>query len=183
MVRICGIVALLLALGFGATAQAATLKADYRFENTLASSVSGAAALTNAPADACAHNGPNAFATAPMGARTIPVLSFQRDGGVVGPASPLVAQGSYSIAVLFKFTKTYDGLWRRIIDLSNGTSNDGLYVDPGDTLDFYNVIAGTDTFTDGAYHQVVLTRDGPTKLVSEYLDGTLEGSFLSLIHI
>lgn len=94
MVRICCIVAAVLVLAFCASAQAATIKADYRFENRLASSVAGAPNLTNAAASPCDFNGPNSFHKLLVGTRKIPVLHFQRDGGVVGPAYPLISKTS-----------------------------------------------------------------------------------------
>ena len=105
MIRIAAI-ATVLALAFVASAQAATLKADYRFENSLASSVAGAADLTNAGASTCAGNGPNSFTTLKVGTRKIPVLHFQPDGGVVGPAYPLIAKASYSVVMDFQFSGT-----------------------------------------------------------------------------
>jgi hypothetical protein len=178
MIRIAAI-ATLLTLAFAASAQAATLKADYRFENSLSSSVAGAADLTNAPAHPCTGNGANFWGRSKVGTRTVPVLRFKRDGGVDGPAAGLIAKGSYSVVIGFEFTSaTYDGLWRRILDFSNGTSDNGWYVAPQNVLDFYDDNHfGTTTFTDSVWHQVVLTRVGTTSLVSEYLDGNLEASF------
>jgi hypothetical protein len=183
MIRIAAI-ATVLALALAASAQAATLKADYRFEHSLASSVAGAADLTNAGASTCDANGPNSFTKLQVSTRKIPVLHFQRDGGVVGPAYPLIAKGNYSAVIDFQFSSTYDGFWRRILDLSNGGSDDGFYVAPEDLLNFYNDgDFGTTTFTDNVWHQVALTRVGTTKLVSEYLDGNLETSFTDSVPI
>jgi hypothetical protein len=177
MIRIAAI-ATVLAFAFAANAQAATLKADYRFENSLTSSVTGAPDLTNAAASTRDANGPNTFTKLPEGTRKIPVLHFQRDGGVVGPAYPLISKSSYTAVVDFQFTGTYDGFWRRILDLSNGTSDDGFYVAPSDLLNYWDSgIYGTTAFINEAWHQVVLTRVGSTKVVSEYLDGNLEAIF------
>jgi hypothetical protein len=172
------IAALAVTLAFAGTAHAAaTLKADYRLENSLKSSVAGAPALTNAAPHPCAGNGPNSFSTAAVSSRTVPVLDFQRDGGLIGPAAPLIPQDNYSIAVEFEFSATYNGGWRRVIDLSNGTSDAGLYVSPSDLLDFYPLFTGVTAFTNTTWHQVVLTRDAATNTAAMYLDGNLEASF------
>jgi hypothetical protein len=76
--------------GSWASAQVATLKADYRFQNSVASSIVGAPSLTNAGASTCDSNGSNSFAKLTVGTRKMPVLHFHRDGGVVGPAYPVL---------------------------------------------------------------------------------------------
>jgi hypothetical protein len=77
-----------------------------------------------------------------------------------------------------QFSSRYDDLWRWLFDVSNGTSDDGWYGAPGDVLNHWNMgIGATTVFTNNVWHQVVLTRLGTTKLVSEYLDGNLEASF------
>ena len=160
------------------TSQAATLKADYRLENTLTSSVGSAPALTAAPAHPCTGNGPNSFSTATFGSRKVPIVDFQQDGGLIGPAAGVIPSGSYSIVVLFQFSSAHDGAWRRVIDLSGGTSDVGLYVHPSDVLDFYpTALVGTTLFTNDTWHQVVVTRNASTNVVSAYLDGTPNGTF------
>lgn len=102
-----------------APAQAATVVADYLFNGTLSSSVSGA---------------PDLIATDPAGVASFSGGSY-RFGGSVTPASQgglsfdnsggLLASDSYSI--FMSFTLDTLGSWKRLIDVNNRQSDNGLY--------------------------------------------------------
>jgi len=67
--------------------------------------------------------------------------------------------------------------YRKLIDFKDLTSDTGLY-DLNGALNFYNVTAGPPTaFTPGAQVDLLLTRDGTTKVVKAYVDGSLQFQF------
>ena len=104
-------------------ASAATLKADYQFQDTRASSIAGAPALT----DLVGPGGPNAFVTDTVNGVPRRVLGFPRGSGVaMSSARSLLPSGTYSIVMLVRLAERYTG-YRRYLDLSDGTSDNGIY--------------------------------------------------------
>jgi hypothetical protein len=145
----------------------ATLKADYRFENNLNSSVGSAPALTDL--------GTNSYNTATVDGVSKTVLSFSQNNGVsLSPTTGLVSSTSYSLVMLFSFQQTSS--WRRIADVRNATSDGGLYNQSG-KLYFYSSASGSGTpITANTYVQVVLTRD-PLGTVTGYVNGVQQFQF------
>ena len=144
------------------------LKADYQFQDTLASSVASAPDL--------AHIGANAFVPSAIDGTTRTVLRFAEGNGVaLTPVTDVIPQDTYTLVVLFRFDEV-DG-WRRIVDFKNAASEEGLYSINGD-LDFYWEAGGQGAPIDaGKFVQVVLTRDLARNVVG-YVDGLRQFTFV-----
>ncbi len=149
--------------------------AQYQFNNTLASSVGGAPALT--VTDPLASSG--------FGADTV-LGSAQPVWNFVGAPSPVTDQAGltldttgllssnsvYSLEMVFKFTER-DGAWRRIADVSSRTTDNGFYVSPANVLNVYPVGGGA-AFTNNVYHDVFLVNNNG--VVTFYLDGSSQAT-------
>jgi concanavalin A-like lectin/glucanase superfamily protein len=155
-------------------AGAATLEASYFFNNTLASSTAGAPNLV--PTDPL---GMNAFVADTVSGSSRTVYQFngnaspptQQAGLTFDNSGALVGSSSYSLDMTFKlFSGT--GAWRRLVDVQNRQSDDGLYIDPSNHLDIFPVIGGTTTFVTNAYQEVTLVNNGGS--VTGYLNGNAE---------
>lgn len=149
-----GIVGVLVAatilLGVSEGAEAATLKANYQLQGSLASAVSGAPDLTNLGAG-------NRFVFETVDGARRQVLRFPKGNGLALSTTGLVDPRSYSVVLLFRL----DDLerFRRILDFSNSTSDNGFYDYSGNA-----VIYGSDDglarggiVFDESYAQVVFT--------------------------
>lgn len=151
------------------TASAATLVADYRFNDTRASSVGSPPALTDIDDDPAADN---VFATETVGGSPRRVLQFPLGNGLQASTGGVIPTSAYTIVVLFRFDAVSG--FRRIIDFQNGFSDTGLYNLNGN-LNFFGSTTGTGnpiTPSSGGdpYHEVVLTRDSAGEVVG-YVDG------------
>jgi len=142
---------------------APTLQADYRFGNTLASSVPGAPRLRDINA-----NGNNLFV--PDGPRT--VLRFPEGNGLrLGNATSVIPRGRYTIAIRMRFD-TVTG-YRRVVNFkpdSSDNSDTGLYVSDGDLVFYSRVFPDVDSIGAGELVTVVLTRSTRNRLRG-YVDG------------
>jgi Concanavalin A-like lectin/glucanases superfamily len=159
------VVSVLVSLGVSEAASAATLKADYRFQGTLASSVAGAPSLADI------GPGTNAFQTDNVLGSSQQVLRFPQGNGVsVASTNSIIPNGSYSIVMLFRLDKT-DG-YNRLVDFANGTSDNGLY-DQSGQLVLYPDTSGSSAsqITPGTYFQVAITRDASGAVVG-YVNGS-----------
>ncbi len=107
---------------------------------------------------------------------------------MTGSASPRTAQGgftynaknkvprdSYSIDLVFAFNPPILGNWRRILDMMNRNSSEGLYVDTSSYINFYSG-AGTNVnaFLAGTYYHVALVKRPGEIFV--YVNGALVAS-------
>ena len=147
------------ALACAATASAQTLTADYRFDNTRASSAGAAPAL--------ADLGSNSFATETVDGAPRTVLRFaMNDGLSLSPTTAVLPAERYTIVMLFRF-QSVSG-FRRIFDVHNGTRDEGAYVENG-RLKHSN----GPPIAPNTYVQVVYTRDGSTESQRAYVDGQL----------
>ena len=163
---------LLVAMSIGGqVASAATLKSDYGFQDTLASSCCDAPSLTD-------FGTGQAYAQDAVGNQgTQTVRTFPEGSGLQG-TSNLASNSDFSVEVLFRF-ETVSG-YRKIVDFKAGAGSRsvddaGLYVHNG-LLDFYPVMeAGA--IEPNTWHDVLLTRDGSTGAVTAYLDGTQQFQF------
>jgi hypothetical protein len=165
-------VTLLVAMSMaGQAASAATLKSDYGFQNTLASSCCAAPSLTD-------FGTGQAYASETVGDRgTQTVRTFPEGSGFQG-TSNLASNSDFSVEVLFRF-ESVSG-YRKIVDFkaaagSRSAADDGLYVHNG-LLNFYPVAEGG-TVEANTWHDVLLTRDGSTGAVTAYLDGAQQFQF------
>jgi concanavalin A-like lectin/glucanase superfamily protein len=152
---------------FSDSAAAQVLKADYQFQHTLASAVTGAPPLVNIAE--------NSFAQETVDGRPRVVLKFPEGSGVaLNKASGVIPGGVYTIIMQFRFA-TITG-YRRLIDFKNGTVDEGLYTLNG-ALHFYNITGGVEPLVQpDVFVQVMITRDRQ-KRVCGYVNGRLQFSF------
>ena len=144
------------------------LRADYLFQNSLASSIGSSPALVNL------GNG-NMYQREMAGSAPRTVLAFPTGNGLVLPAATtVVPRDSYTIVVYFRFEEVSG--YRRIIDLKAATSDTGLYSYDG-VLTFYSGINGRDVaVAPNTWVQVALTRDGGGNVVG-YVNGVEQFRF------
>jgi hypothetical protein len=162
------VLAQVLVLGPG-PARAAAVAADYRFQNSFASSVGTVPDLTEI------GHGSGSFADEDVLSATRTVLRFPRGNGVVlSPATGVINTGEYTIEVLFRFHRIES--WRKIIDFKNGTDDSGLYSLDGHLNFFPTEIATSRSIEADTYAQVVLTRVASGK-VAGYVNGVRQFSF------
>jgi hypothetical protein len=156
-------------VGAGAMVSDAAARADYLFQNTLASSVGSPPPLVNL-------GDSNAFQRESIGVVPRTVLAFPRGNGLVLPAATsVIPRDSYTIVAFFRFDEVSG--YRRIADFKDGTSDTGLYVYNG-TLHFYSGINGREqAIMPNAWVQVALTRDR-TRNVAGYVNGVQQFSFV-----
>lgn len=159
---------------------APTPVAQYDFNNTLASSIAGAPALTVTD-----PLGTSGFVTDNVLGTTKSVWNFQ------GVASPVTDQAGlsldttgllthndvYSLELVFEFTERPNA-WRRIVDVSSRQTDNGFYVDPSNNLDIYPVGGGA-AFTNNVYHDVFLVDNAGT--VTFYLDGSAQATLTTSV--
>jgi hypothetical protein len=166
-VRVGGLAAALV-LGASGVAGAATLKASYQLQGSRASQMTGAPALTDI--------GPgNRFATGEVDGNTRQVLAFPKGGGVALRTAGLVGPISHSIVMTFRLDEVSG--FRRLLDFSDGRSDNGLYNLDGRVV----LYLGGDTAASPAgvlgtsYVQVALTSEatlGGSQWTAAYVDGT-----------
>jgi len=129
--------------------------ADYRFQNSLASSVAGAPRLRNLNGI-----GINTFGTENVDGRNRTVLQFPVGNGLrLGNATSIVAPNRYTIAIKFRFDEV-DG-YRRVVALkpdSHPASDTGLYVNDSDLVWYNRAQADLDDIGADQWVTVVLTR-------------------------
>jgi Concanavalin A-like lectin/glucanases superfamily len=142
----------------------ADVVADYRFDGSLASSVSDAPDLLGISGNV--RFGPG---------NGRPGLAFAEGAGLsLAPATGPIDPRVYSIEVLFRFRHVSG--WRKIVDFKGAESDSGLYALNG-CLNFFPVaVAGWPTIAQGAFAHVVITRDAMDQVVA-YVDGAAAVSF------
>lgn len=143
--------------------ESATLTADYRFRETLSSSVG------QSPDLVAAGSGPVRFIGDDGLDLHRTVLGFGPNGGLSLPsASDVVGEGGYSVEVLFRFDRLNG--YRKILDFEDGGSDDGLYSLDG-CLSFYpRVTADHASIVADRYVHVVLTRYASSRVIG-YVNG------------
>ncbi|HYV14523.1 MAG TPA: LamG-like jellyroll fold domain-containing protein [Conexibacter sp.] len=169
MRRMSGIVGATVALallGGSATAGAATLKASYQLHGSRASQLAGAPDLVDV--------GPgNHFATETVDGVARQVLAFPQGGGVSVRTAGLVDPTSHSVVMVFRLADVSG--FRRLLDFSDGASDDGLYDASGTTVFYAGDYVARSTgavFEDSAYVQVTLTSEA-----------TLAGSQWTVVYV
>lgn len=143
--------------------------ADYRFENVLSSSVSGAPALDN--------DGPgtNSFTTDTVDGQSRTVLQFPGNNGVkLSPTTTVLSGSSYTIVLLFHYNTLPS--YAKIIDFNNRGQEHGLYYQSGQLQYWPDSPISEGSVAAGVYAQVVLTR-ASTDSVKGYVDGVEKFSF------
>jgi hypothetical protein len=139
-------------------------RADYRFQNTLASSV-------GTPPDLSLISTGQFFTNITVDGTSRTVLRFPQDKSLqLQPTTPVFGSNAYTVVILFRFD-TVAG-WRRLLDLKNAVGDQGLYVQDG-RLNIYpaSIVSGV-CITNDTWHQVVVTRDASGS-VNIYSDGVL----------
>lgn len=166
----------LLIVACGNVADAATPKADYRFNNTFASSIGTAPDLT--PIAQSSTTG--TFATETVdGMPNTPVFQFSGNRGLIADTNGVVPNNSYSVVFYARLniaepagTPPVNPIVK-ILDFKNRTSDSGQYVVGGQPT-FYDgllpVVPGAGLFVNNVYAQFVLTRDA-SNVVNAYLNG------------
>jgi len=145
----------------------ADLVADYRFDNTLSSSVPGAPDLV--------HLGTGSYVEADVNGLPSTVFKFEYDTGFSLDTSGVIPNSEYTIVLLFEFD-TVD-TWHKVLDFTERVRDSGFYVLDHDI--YFNLLhdyAGDPAIVQDHYVQLVLTRvaSGTVKI---YLDGVEKTSF------
>lgn len=169
-------------LGAGAVNAAPVAVATWNFDHTLAAMESGAPALT-----AIDPLGQNAFVTDTVFGNSQTVYRFsgnafpvhQQAGLSVGTVGLLTQGNAYSVDMIFKFDANQSS-WEEIFGVSNRSSDNSFYVEPGNHLQIYPTGNGVDLFSFGQYHRISLTNDGSNH-VTAYLDGVFQFDLLSSV--
>lgn len=165
------------ALGFSSAGAAPIPVASWGFNDTLAASEVGAPALT-----AIDPLGLNAFMTDTVfgvsqrvyryDGNPYPYSPTQQAGLSVNTTGLLDGNNSYSVEMVFQIEASQSS-WKEIFGVSNRTSDNSFYVEPGNKLQIYPVGDGPTTWTFGEYHRVTLTNNGSGHVTS-YLDGIFQ---------
>ena len=165
LARTAALAAILAGAALPSGAHAATLVGDYTFQNTLAPVVGTADALT--PIGAAG----GAYTSATINGTPQTVYTFPQGAGLrfAAPA----ALEDYSIVASIRFDQTSG--WRRIMDVSNRTSDRGLYFYQG-YLQFYPYLTGTTFTAPNTWVEVTLTRTS-AGAVHWYLNDNPESTF------
>lgn len=169
-------------------AQAQTGKHTYRFKNELSVAQPECGpdlTLTRAAGSCASGNIPGVFLeeVLPCGGRRAVYhnninwgLSYTNTDGLVSE--------SYTIQLYLKVTNWGD-TWARIIDFSNGTSDNGIYFKsaPGSTercLDFYpnGIVGACPYFDSSTYYLLTFTRDGATGRMEVYVGNNLFATYI-----
>ncbi len=151
-------------------ASAATLKAKYFFNNTLASSVAGAPALTLIdPLGVSGYVTDTVFGVSRRVFEFNGTNAIGDQSGLSFDSTSLLTPDSSSVVLTFEFFDRQDE-WRRILDVQDRTSDQGFYVDPDNVLNVFPLGGSAAAFTNNTYRNVGLTV-GPGGAVNAYIDG------------
>ncbi|MEL7039474.1 MAG: LamG-like jellyroll fold domain-containing protein [Cyanobacteria bacterium J06592_8] len=150
---------------------AATLVADYQFDNSLASSIEGAPSLFDLGTD-------NFFGTETVDGQSTTVFNFAEQTGLQLSTEGLIPNDDYSVSMLFNFDTVE--FWRKILDVNNRVTDAGLYTFSSDMFyygkkDVVDSGTGTPLGLD-QWVQVVFTRDSDDQVVT-YVDGVEQLNF------
>jgi len=180
--RSLGLVTVLVAtLGLARDAQAA--RDTYTFRDQLQSTEGGAAGNTLQFESNNGDPTPGTFVDTTIDANACPNTptvrgySFPQYSGFKSlNKAPVVAGESYTITMIVKFNPL-QGAFTRLIDFSDSTLDDGIYVFNG-AVSFYPVGTFADgSFVDNQYSVMTLTRDGATSVVSLFIGLTPAGTY------
>ncbi len=159
-------------LALATPAFAAAPIATWEFHDTLAADQLGQPALTRVdPA------GVSRFSTESVFGESRVVWSFA-GGTMPATAQPGLSVGTrdlldphhYTLDMVFKFA-AHENVWRRLVDVGNGLSEEGLYVGPTNNLELFPAGRSAAAIAPDVFHHLVLTVDGGR--ASTYVDGKL----------
>jgi hypothetical protein len=154
-------------------ASAATLTGDYQFQGTRASSAAGPA-LTDIGAG-------NAFRSETVMGATRQVLAFPQGNGLqMQPAGLGLLASPYSVVMTFRLGNVSgDGEYARILDGSEGGSDDGVYSHDG-KIDYYASGDNESTspvLANNVYATVAMVARGGLQGLNLYVNGTHQASY------
>jgi Concanavalin A-like lectin/glucanases superfamily/PEP-CTERM motif len=161
-----------------ATSAHADLVASWGFQGTLNSDMGGAALIGFDPL------GQNSYTTTTLYGQSRQVYNMVGSQGAGNNAglqliapSFLADNSDYSIEILFSQTNSPNtNGWRKIYDNSNRVDDQGLYVSPSSTMDYYPHSGGTASIADSTFYNVVMTFNNSTNLTDIYVNGVLDSS-------
>lgn len=161
------LVAALVLLTGGEAATAATLKGSYQLQGNRTSTVVGAPDLTDLGTG-------NRFVTETVDGTARQVLAFRQGDGLSLDTAGLVDPGDHSVVMLFRLAKVSG--YRRLLDFSNGASDNGLYSLNGKAaLYVHGNVAESkgQVFGDSYVHVAMTSAGGPDKShdVAVYVNG------------
>jgi hypothetical protein len=135
------------------------LAGEYLFNNTLSSNNGAPALIATNPVGTPGFSIDTVFGTSrTVYSYTGNTSSPSAEGGLTLDTTGLLGSNAlWSAEIDFKFNPG-GGNWRRIIDVQNRSSDDGFYVDPGDSLIIYpdQVTSANGDFTTGDYNRVFI---------------------------
>ena len=136
--------------------------ADYLFQGSLESSVGTAPDLIAIGRKRIAYTDQEMIGST--------VLSFSDNTGLALPQTRgVVSRDEYTIEILFHFDEVSN--YRKILDLNNGSRDDGLYVLDGCLNFFPRPVTSSTPIEADTFAQVVLTRGSSSDAVVGYVDG------------
>jgi len=140
--------------------------ADFRFEDTLSSSVPGAPNLGSL--------GGGGFVDTTVDATSVRGWAFPTATGLDLDVTGMVSSDVYSVVMLFEAQQVVG--YAKLLDTQDRAIDQGLYY-VGNDLHFYGGTGGSsDGIVAGTYYQVVVTRDIAGNYIG-YVDGAQEFSF------
>lgn len=161
------LLAALILVGGVNDAEAATLKAEYRFQGDLASEIAAAPDLANIGSG-------NRFASERInGIGLRQVLRFPDGNGLSLATTSLISPTNNSVVVVFRLAST-EG-YRRILDFADGVSDAGLYNLDGRVAIYGAHSTSKDAVLNNSYAEIALTNAaaaGGSEQVTAYLNGT-----------
>jgi hypothetical protein len=161
------LLAALILLGGVDDAGAATLRAEYLFQDSLASRIARAPDLANIGQG-------NRFASERIdGLGLQSVLRFPEGNGLSLATSGLISPTNNSVVVVFRLADTQG--YRRILDFAGGVSDAGLYNLDGRVALYGANSSSENVVLNSAYAEIALTNaavGGGSEQVTAYLNGT-----------
>ena len=151
--RLAGLAAIgILLLGAAASANAATLKAKYSLQGSLASDVAGAPDLVDLGRG-------NRFESESVNGIERRVLTFPRGGGLSLTTAGLVDSSAHSVVMTFRLDQQPG--YRRLLDFAQGKSDNGLYDLNGRAVLYLDghLAVSRSPVIGSSYIQVVLTSE------------------------
>ena len=159
-----GLVAAVVALGAAEPGNAATLKAKYSLQGSLASDVAGAPDLFDLGTG-------NRFALEAVDGVERQVLTFPRGGGLSLATAGLVDASAHSVVMTFRLAEQAG--YRRLLDFTQGTSDNGFY-------DFYGRAV---LYVDGHLAASRLPVIGPSYVQVALTSGAVPGGLLETVYV
>jgi hypothetical protein len=155
-------------------------KADYRFHDSLSSSVPGAPALTDLGSG-------NGYASENVGGCMTRVHTFPKGNGLVLDASGFRPGPSFSQTVVIDFRLSDVSGYRRLIQTTDGTSDTGLYIRDGNLVWYESGPHSTPTITvaPNQFVEVTLIQNAILSMfsMSGFVNGAQQVSFTSAVEL